>query len=159
MLFGHFMFLAAKCSTKNYCVSLKVSPKLIFLTFTQKIFRQPLPENLRLYSIFLLRMPLWKNENSFTPSHITFGTPSKNYFFALIKKIFLQTLVKIIFRYQNFFFRVLGPPGTPYEQNEHFYIWGVGYQNRVKRVGGVHFWRNAWKIFKNKDVDFQFFLA
>jgi len=36
-------------------------------------------------------------EISFTPSHSTFGTPSTKYFFALIKKIFLQTLVEILF--------------------------------------------------------------
>ena len=43
------------------------------------------------------------------------------YFFAdapLIKKIFLQTLVEIFFRYHKFFFRVLGPPRAPYEQNK-----------------------------------------
>ena len=39
--------------------------------------------------------------------------PSKKFFFALIKKIFLQTLVEVIFRYHTFFFRVLGPPGAP----------------------------------------------
>ena len=27
----------------------------------------------------------------------------------------------------------------------------IGYQNRVKRVCGVHLWRNFWKIFKNED--------
>ena len=39
-----------------------------------------------------------------------FGHQVQNNFFALIKKIFLQTLVEIIFRYHTFFFRVLGPP-------------------------------------------------
>ena len=62
-------------------------------------------------------------------------------FFRSPKKFLLQTIVEIIFIYQ-IFFRVLG-------QNEFFYIWGVGYQNRVKRVCGVHFWRNILKIFKN----------
>ena len=42
-----------------------------------------------------------------------FGTPSTKNFFALIRKIFLQTLVEIIFRSHNIFFRVLGPPGAP----------------------------------------------
>ena len=42
-----------------------------------------------------------------------FGHQVQNNFFALIKKIFLQTLVEIIFRYHKIFFRVLGPPGAP----------------------------------------------
>ena len=42
-----------------------------------------------------------------------FGHQVQNIFFALIKKIFLQTLVEIIFRYHKFFFMVLGPPGAP----------------------------------------------
>ena len=68
-----------------------------------------------------------------------FGHQVENNFFALIKKIFLQTLDEIIFTYHKFFFRGLGPPGAPYEQNENFYIRGAGDQNRVKRVCGVHF--------------------
>ena len=63
------------------------------------------------------------------------GHPVQNIFIALIKKILVQALVEIIFRYQEFF-RVLGPP---YEQIEIFYIRGVGYQNRVKRVCEVPF--------------------
>ena len=47
-------------------------------------------------------------------------------------------------------FRVLGPPGPPHEKNENFCIWGHGYQNWVKRVLWVYFWRNFWKIFKYK---------
>ena len=31
-----------------------------------------------------------------------------------------------------------------------FHIWSVGYQNRVKRVRGVHYWKKTWKIFKIK---------
>ena len=82
----------------------------------------------------------------FTPSENTFGTPNKNFFsfFALIEKIFLQTLVEIFVRYhENLFFKFLGPPGTPQQpkkkEKRKFHIWSVGYQNRVKRVGGVHF--------------------
>ena len=41
------------------------------------------------------------------------GNSALNIFFALIKKIFLQTLVEIIFRYRKIFFRVLGPPWAP----------------------------------------------
>ena len=39
------------------------------------------------------------------------------FFFALIKKIFLQTLIEIIFRITHLFITVLGPP---YERNEFF---------------------------------------
>ena len=45
---------------------------------------------------------------------------------------------------KTFFLRFLGPPGTPYKQNEgklKFHIWSVAYQNRVKRVIG------AWSSF------------
>ena len=44
---------------------------------------------------------------------LNFGTPSTNFFFALIKKIFLQTLVEIIFIYHKNCFRFLGPPRAP----------------------------------------------
>ena len=85
-----------------------------------------------------------------TRGYSTFWTPSTNFFFPLIKKIFLQTLVEIISRYHDFFLGFWDPLGPPYGQNENFYIWGDGYQNRVKRVRWVHFWRNFWKIFKNE---------
>ena len=32
----------------------------------------------------------------------------------------------------------------------------VGYQNRVKRVCGVHFLRNFWKILKDEDFGLKF---
>ena len=63
----------------------------------------------------------------FTPLTALLRHPLKKS--ALIKKIFLQALVEIIFRYHKIFFRVLGPPGPPYEQNENFYMRGHGYQN------------------------------
>ena len=49
-MFGQW-FLAAKCSTKHHfgqisvCLHACLGPSA-FLTFTQKIFRQPIPENL-----------------------------------------------------------------------------------------------------------------
>ena len=79
------------------------------------------------------------------------------FFFALIKKIFLQTLVEIIFRYHKIFLGFWDPLGPPYEQNENFYIQGVGYQNRVKRVRGVNFWRNFWEIFNDEDFGAEMF--
>ena len=63
------------------------------------------------------------------------GHPVQNICFALIKKVFLQTLLEIISRYNGFFLGL----GPPYKQNESFYICGVGYQSRVKRVRGVNF--------------------
>ena len=44
-----------------------------------------------------------------------------------------------------------------YRARWKFHIWSVGYQNRVKRVIGVHFWKNFWKIFKNEDFGFDIF--
>ena len=76
---------------------------------------------------------------SFTPSHSTFGTHSTKYFFALIKIIFLQTIVVIISRYQKKFFL---STGTPYEENENFYIWGLVYQNRFWALLGPPYEQN-----------------
>ena len=94
------------------------------------------------------------------------GHPVQKFFFALIKKIFLQTLVEIIFRYHKIFLGFWDPLGPPYEQNENFCMWGHGYQNSVKRVRWVHFWRNFGKIFKNEgfgpkfwDTQYKFFFA
>ena len=33
-----------------------------------------------------------------------------------------------------------------------------GYENRIKRVRRVYFWRNFLKILKNEDFGFKFFL-
>ena len=44
------------------------------------------------------------------------GHPVQHIVFALIKKIFLQTLIEISFRYQTFL-EFWDPLGPPYEQN------------------------------------------
>ena len=75
---------------------------------------------------------IFKNEG-FGPK---FWDTQYKIFFALIKKIFLQPLIEIIFRYHSFFNYSFG---TPWNIMSFFYIWGVGYQKRVKRVSGVHF--------------------
>ena len=97
---------------------------------------------------------------------INFGTPSTKFFFALIKKIFLQTLVEIIFRYHKIFLGFWDPLGPPMYKIKNFCMCGHGYQNGVKRVRWVHFWRNFWKIFKNEgfgpkfwDTQYKFFFA
>ena len=73
-----------------------VRPRLRFLTFTQNLQATHSWKFLT-FPNFLLEMPLWKKKLSFTPTQSTFGdTQYKNIFFALIKKIFLQTLVEII---------------------------------------------------------------
>ena len=51
----------------------------------------------------------------------------------------------------------MGPPGTQKEEKWKFHICSVGYQNRVKRVIEVHFWRSFWKIFENEDFGFEIF--
>ena len=73
-----------------------------------------------------------------TPLHSTFGAPRTKIFFdffALIKKIFSQPPIEIFIRY---FLDSLGPPYKQKEEKGKFHIWSVGYQNRVKRVRGVH---------------------
>ena len=47
------------------------------------------------------------------------GHPVQNNSFALIKKIFLQALVEIIFRYQKKY-EFLDPLGPPYQQMKTF---------------------------------------
>ena len=47
----------------------------------------------QIFSVLLI------NEKSLKQELLNFGTPSTNIFFALTKKICLQTLVEIIFRY------------------------------------------------------------
>ena len=69
------------------------------------------------------------------PHTALLGHQVQNYRFVLIKKIFLQTLVEIIIRYK----KKSSSLGPPYKQNESVYILGVGYQNRLNRVRGVHF--------------------
>ena len=47
-----------------------------------------------------LRMPLWFFLYLiFPPLQAIFGHPVKIFFFALIKQVFLQTLMEMIFRY------------------------------------------------------------
>ena len=55
---------------------------------------------------FLTDAPMKKKNQKFCVRGCTalFGHQVQNNFIALIKKIFLQTLVEIIFRYQTFFF-------------------------------------------------------
>ena len=62
---------------------------------------------LNINKIFFQKKVLMPMPMDFLTSHSIFGIPSTKYFFALIKKFFLQTLVEIIFRY------FLEPPGTP----------------------------------------------
>ena len=64
---------------------------------------------------FFADAPMQKKNQKFCVRGCTalFGHQVQNNFFALIKKIFLKTLVEIIFRYHTNFFRVLGPPGAP----------------------------------------------
>ena len=69
-------------------------------------------------------------------------TQDKNIFFALIKKIFLQTIVD--------------PLTTKKKKSENI-TFGVLGQNRVKRMIWVHFWRDIWKIFKNEYFGFDIF--
>ena len=83
-------------TTRRVYLSVCLSP-LAILPFIANIFRQPTPENLWPYSIFFAECIFLLNFVNAT-SHSTFGTLSTKYiFFSLIKKIFLQTVVKIIF--------------------------------------------------------------
>ena len=71
---------------------------------------------------FFAGAPMKKKFKNFCVQGCTalFGHQVQNHFFALIKKIFLQTLVEIIFRYHKFFLGFWDPLGPPYEQNENF---------------------------------------
>ena len=51
---------------------------------------------------------------------LKFETPGTKYFFFFNnKKIYLQTLVEIIFRYHKIFLGFWDPLGPPYEQNKN----------------------------------------
>ena len=58
------------------------------------------------------------NIMSFLPS--TAQHTQYNFFFALIKEIFLQPLIEIIFRSFIFLLQFWDPLGPPYEHNEFF---------------------------------------
>ena len=97
-------FIAGKCSTKNHFVSLWVCLSVLSRPFCPllKIFRKPIPENLRLYPTFFCGCSYEKKrfkKIGFPPSNSTFWTPSTKQLFAQIKKIFLHTLAEMIFRY------------------------------------------------------------
>ena len=87
----------------------------------------------------------------FTPLDSTFGTHSTKIFFNFLlnQKSFYKPKLKYFLDIIKNIFIFLGPPTT--KKKWKFHIWSVGYQSRVKRVIGVHFWRNFWKIFKNED--------
>ena len=88
---------------------------LAFLPFTQKIFRQPIPQNLWSYAIFFCGCPYEKKIQKFS---VRGGTGLFGHQVALIKKIFLQTLVEIIVRYHKNFLGFWEPQGPPYEENK-----------------------------------------
>ena len=107
-------------------------------------------------------MEIFKNEG-FGPK---FWDTQYNFFCSNQKNLFTNpnwNNFKISFIFLLQFWDPLGPP---YEQNENFCMWGHGYQNSVKRVRWVHFWRNFEKIFKNEgfgpkfwDTQYKFFFA
>ena len=81
-----------------------------FLPFTQNIFRQPIPENLWLHPTFFADAPMKFFFNlALLPLQHFWDTQYK-IFFSLIKKIFLQTLVELTFRYHKFFLEFSDPP-------------------------------------------------
>ena len=65
---------------------------------------------------FFVYTPMKKTKISLQGGTALFGHQIQNNFFALIKKIFLQTLIEIIFRYHSFFYCIC----PPYEHNEFF---------------------------------------
>ena len=69
-----------------------------------------------LWNIFMRIPP----DEFFSKFSVLFGHQVKNIFFALIKKIFLQSLVEMILRYHTFFLGFRDSLGPPYEQNENF---------------------------------------
>ena len=84
-------------------------PPYGFLPFTQKISRQPIPDNSCLLPLLVA------DTRIFICGKI---------FFALIKKIFLQALVDIIFRYHKQYFYIFetpwDPPTTKKKKSENF---------------------------------------
>ena len=114
--------------------NLQCNPFLKFVTLPNILLRMPLcKQNLKKKVLPLLTALL---------EH-----PVQKKFFALIKKIFLQNLVEIIFTYQISFFKSFWTPWDPLKTKWEFLHMRCRYHNRLKRVRAVHFWRNFWKIF------------
>ena len=85
------------------------TPPYGFLPFTQKNFLQPIPEISWLFLTFGCGYPyeiFFSKNFVYTRWQHFWDTQYKNIFlfFALIKKIFLQNLVEIIFRYHKKYF-------------------------------------------------------
>ena len=88
---------------------------------------------------------------------LNFGTPSTAFFFALIKKIFLQTLIEIIFRYHSFFLLQFWDPPMNIMSFFHMRCWVSKYGKKIclKFFQKVHIIRlfrayhPEWKCDKN----------
>ena len=92
-----------------------------------------------------------------TRVYSTFWTPSTKIFFCFNQKnLFTNPSWNYFYISKKIFLGFWDPLGPPYDQNENFCMWGHGYQNWVKRVLWVHFWRNSWKIFKNEGFGHKF---
>ena len=96
--------------------------------------------NILTFPNFWLRIPLWyffSRKFCVHPPTAVLRHPVQKYFLfcALIKKLFFTKP-----SWNNFFDLNLGPPYNQKEEKRKFHIWSVGYQYRVKRVIGAHFW-------------------
>merc|ERR1711860_362673 len=96
---------------------------------------------------------------------LNFETPSTNFFFALIKKIFLQTLVEIIFRYHKIFLGFWDPLGPPYEQNKNCLHVRSWVSKWCKKGALSSFLKEFWGNIQNEgfgpkfwDPQYKFFL-
>ena len=85
------------------CLSVSIS---FFAIYSKNLQATQTSKSLTVCNIFW-RMPLWKKKiQKFCVRGCTalFGHQVQNNFFALIKKIFLQPLIEITFRYHKIFF-------------------------------------------------------
>ena len=81
-------------------------------SFTQKIFKQPIPQNLRSYAIFFCGCPYEKRnfKNLVYEGVQHFLSTKYKIISCFNQKNLFTTLVEIIFIYHKIFLRVLGPP-------------------------------------------------
>ena len=129
---------------------------LAFCPFLKKSSGNPYLKILFTFHHFLLRMLLWNKirKCNFIHSQSTFGTPcTKTFLIFLLQQKELLISSNHFWMSLNFVVRFLGPPRIPIKKNKvklyRTHMRSIVYQDRVKKMRGVHFWINFWIILKN----------
>ena len=105
---------------------------------------------------FSLRVGSGQPQTGFPGSATLFFFHGESYLLVYtVKRTYRKSIyygIHVHVQYNFFFFL---SPGTTIQAKNH--IWSVGYENKVKRVRGVYFWRHFWKLLKNEDLSPEIF--